>query len=303
MIRQLFHMSYRGAALAVVAVLAGCAGQATEFHRYTLPLADQRQAEPGVSLPDSAPTVAVSSVRLADYLDGQGVVYQTSDIEVNEAQTNLWADSLSAQLTRSLQRTLGDQLRDHRVLGETLAGDRADTGVRVTLSRFQGRHDGMAVLAGQYQLRDAGGNLLAQHHFDIERALENDGYPALVRLAGLGERGRADCRRDHPPGADRHDGDAFIKSLTGSVSAGRGALRRCPACLSVRRKARRHGGPFLWSTSGFQRLIASDQGDSGIHQSLVCRAWSPYSAASALKASSSCISSCQGGLSSKSPEP
>ncbi|WP_457809198.1 PqiC family protein [Kushneria sp. EE4] len=186
MMMPFLHASLRSAGLAAVVMLAGCAGQATEFHRYTLPLADQRTAEPGASLPDSAPTLAVSSVRLADYLDGQGVVYQTSDIEVNEAQTNLWADNLSAQLTRSLQRTLGDRLRDHRVLGETLAGDRADTGVRVTLSQFQGRYDGMAVLAGQYQLRDAGGNLMAQHHFDIERPLEDDGYPALVRTLSQG---------------------------------------------------------------------------------------------------------------------
>ncbi|GHC22327.1 lipoprotein [Kushneria pakistanensis] len=186
MMMPFLNASLRSAALVAVAALAGCAGQATEFHRYTLPVADQKPAEPGVSLPESAPTVAVSSVRLADYLDGQGVVYQTSDIEVNEAQANLWADSLSAQLTRSLQRTLRDQLNDHRVLGETLAGDRADTGVRVTLSQFQGRYDGMAVLAGQYQLRDAGGNLLAQQHFDIERALEDDGYPALVRTLSQG---------------------------------------------------------------------------------------------------------------------
>ncbi|ARS52413.1 PqiC family protein [Kushneria konosiri] len=186
MMTQLLHTSWRGAALVALTALAGCAGQATEFHRYTLPLADQRAPEPGISLPDSAPTVAVSSVRLADYLDGQGVVYQISDIEVNEAQANLWADSLSAQLTRSLQRTLSDRLKDHRVLGETLAGDRADTGVRVSLSRFQGRYDGMAVLAGQYQLRDAGGHLLAQQPFEIERPLDDDGYPALVRTLSQG---------------------------------------------------------------------------------------------------------------------
>lgn len=186
MIMQLLNASRRGAALVTLTALAGCAGQATEFHRYTLPVADQPSATPGVSLPESAPTVAVSSVRLADYLDGQGVVYQTSDIEVNEAQANLWADSLSAQLTRSLQRTLSERLRDHRVLGETLAGDRADTGVRVTLSQFQGRYDGMAVLAGQYQLRDAGGSLLSQRHFELQRPLEDDGYPALVRTLSQG---------------------------------------------------------------------------------------------------------------------
>ncbi|WP_456268659.1 ABC-type transport auxiliary lipoprotein family protein [Kushneria sp. AK178] len=207
MMMSLLNASYRSAALVVVAMLAGCAGQTTEFHRYTLPLADQRVAEPGVSLPDSAPTVAVSSVRLADYLDGQGVVYQTSDIEVNEAQTNLWADNLSAQLTRSLQRTLGDQLGDHRVLGETVAGDRADTGVRVTLSRFQGRYDGMAVLAGQYQLRDAGGNLLTQQHFDVQRPLEEDGYPALVRTLSrgwesVGEQIAAEIARQEQRAAD-----------------------------------------------------------------------------------------------------
>lgn len=171
---------------AALTTLAGCAGQATQFHRYTLPAADPESASPGSALPADAPAVAVAPVRLSGYLGSQGIIYQISDIEINEARGHLWAEGIGAQLTRSLRQTLETHLDRRRVRIETSAVGRRDLGVRVTLSQFQGRYDGLALVAGQYQLIDGGGNPVRQGAFQVAEPLEEDGYPALVRALSRG---------------------------------------------------------------------------------------------------------------------
>ncbi|RKR07271.1 hypothetical protein C7446_0080 [Kushneria sinocarnis] len=164
--------------------LGGCAGQSTEFHRYTLPEADSDGA---VTAGDTATrqVVQLSPVTLAAYLDGSGIVFQTSDIEVQQAQAHLWAEDIGTQLTRTLRDALAGQLPQSRVrIGDDPQPEQAR--VQVTLSQFQGRHDGMAVLAGRYTLQDARGRLIEQQPFRIERPLPEDGYPALVRTLGAG---------------------------------------------------------------------------------------------------------------------
>ncbi|MCA1770656.1 MAG: ABC-type transport auxiliary lipoprotein family protein, partial [Halomonas sp.] len=64
--------------------------------------------------------------------------------------------------------------------------------LRLEIDRFQGRHDGQAVIGGQWQLRDAKGNLLAMDSLRVEAELDDDGYPALVRALGRGWDGAAD---------------------------------------------------------------------------------------------------------------
>ncbi|MFC0267086.1 PqiC family protein [Kushneria aurantia] len=172
--------------VAAAALLAGCAGQATQFHRYTLPGAEVAASPTDSGLPASAPQVAVSPIRMADYLNGQGVIYQLSDIEINEAQGHLWADSIAAQLTRALRQTLEDNLDRRRVMMEGTTLEGLDIGVRVDLTAFQGRYDGVAVVAGRYQLRDRDGGLISQRAFNVEQPLGEDGYAALVRALSAG---------------------------------------------------------------------------------------------------------------------
>lgn len=167
-------------------VLAGCAGQATQFHRYTLPSADFEGVPASSTLPADAPAVAVAPVRLAGYLGSQGIIYQVSDIEVNEAQGHLWAEGIGAQLTRSLRQTLETTLEQRRVQAQASTVEGRDLGVRVTLSQFQGRYDGLALVAGQYQLIESGGNPVRQGAFQVAEPLDEDGYPALVRALSRG---------------------------------------------------------------------------------------------------------------------
>ena len=162
------------------AALAGCAAQSMPTNRYTLPKADspQQAGEPS----SQAATLAIGPVEVASYLDQEGIVMQTSDIELNAANQNLWAESLGQQLTRRLRQSLAANLPDIVVLNTA----RSEAGAqRLTLSvdQFQGRYDGQAVASGEWQLHD-GNDLVAQRHFEVAQPLSDDGYPALVRTLG-----------------------------------------------------------------------------------------------------------------------
>jgi uncharacterized lipoprotein YmbA len=54
----------------------------------------------------------------------------------------------------------------------------------VELNSFQGTHNGDAVAAGQWQLRDESGQVVMQRNFQAVTRLDSDGYPALVRALG-----------------------------------------------------------------------------------------------------------------------
>ncbi|WP_110656220.1 PqiC family protein [Salinicola halimionae] len=164
--------------------MAGCAAQSTPTNRFTLPEANDPHssvASEARSKP-SARQLAVSPVEVASYLDQEGIVMQTSDIELAAANQNLWAEALSHQLTRRLRQSLANDLPGVTVLSSAQSGPDAQ---RLTLSvdQFQGRYDGQAVASGEWQLHD-GRHLLAQKHFDITQPLSDDGYPALVRSLG-----------------------------------------------------------------------------------------------------------------------
>lgn len=170
-------------ALAAVA-LTGCAGQSTPTNRFTLPEADSplSSATAGARTGAQARQLAVSPVEVASYLDQEGIVMQTSDIELAAANQNLWAEELSHQLTRRLRQSLTADLPGVTVLSAAQSSTDAQ---RLTLSvdQFQGRYDGQAVASGEWQLHD-GNRLVTQHHFDVTQPLSDDGYPALVRSLG-----------------------------------------------------------------------------------------------------------------------
>lgn len=160
--------------------LAGCAAQSTPATRYTLPEAAGQPAN--ATTVSQQRQLAVSPVEVASYLDQEGIVMQTSDIELTAANQNLWAEELGQQLTRRLRQSLTDALPGITVLSAA----QSDVGAqRLTLNveQFQGRYDGQAVASGEWQLHD-GNRLVAQHHFDVTQPLNDDGYPALVRTLG-----------------------------------------------------------------------------------------------------------------------
>lgn len=177
------------AALTITAGLAGCATSSPAPARYTLPGAVGTAAGA-----EARHLLLLRPPRLAHYLDVEGLVMQVDDITLVEARNHQWAEALTRQLERGLRLRLAARLPDTRVMRDE-AGVREPGALtlRLELDRFHGRHDGLAVIGGQWQLRDAEGHLLAMESLQVETELDDDGYPALVRALGRGWDGVADA--------------------------------------------------------------------------------------------------------------
>ncbi|QJQ96579.1 MULTISPECIES: membrane integrity-associated transporter subunit PqiC [Halomonadaceae] len=164
-----------------LALLVGCAGTPSPSNRYTLP-SESVEATPLVS-GATRHTLLLRPVRVAHYLNSDGIILQLDDITLNQAREHLWAEDISRQLERGLRQRLSSRLPDTRVLGDGTPDAEALV-LRVDVVRFQGHHDGFAVASGEWQLRNQRGELLALEPFEAVTELDADGYPALVRALG-----------------------------------------------------------------------------------------------------------------------
>ena len=172
--------------LSLLIAIGGCATQGDTVQRYTLAELNKTTATPD-GLFGSHPSLQLSPVRLASFIDARGVLYQTDDIVLSEAGGHLWAEEIGAQLTRSLRHQIAAQCPSMQVIeaSKAAAVDRFDYTLSVHVERFQGRHDGVAVVSGDWLLRDGANRLLERQSYVIEQPLADDGYPELVRSLGL----------------------------------------------------------------------------------------------------------------------
>jgi len=165
-------------ALLLLVFLAGCAKQTVENHRYFLPEADTIQGE---SSEPSSRLLQISEVQLADFLDDGGLVLQLDEITLNQAKNHLWAADLSQQINRGLRNRLNQRQQTFTIVGPQTAGDLR---LSLTIDAFHGRHDGLALMSGQWQLQDIKGQIISLKNFDLQTELAASGYPALVRALG-----------------------------------------------------------------------------------------------------------------------
>ncbi|MDN3526550.1 ABC-type transport auxiliary lipoprotein family protein [Halomonas sabkhae] len=180
-------MKPRGLATLLTATLAalalsGCATSQAPVNQYTLPDAAVAQQDIDASAEHQ---LVIRPIRLASYLDVEGIVFQVDELTVRAAQSHQWAEPLGRQLERGLRDRLAARLPDTRVLldDETRRQD-TPVALRIEMTRFQGHHDGQAIAEGRWQLRDASGELLALTPFRQTTPLQADGYPALVKALG-----------------------------------------------------------------------------------------------------------------------
>lgn len=160
-------------------LLSGCAGApVTPEHRYLLGFPEM----PAATATDTEQRLRITPLRLAAFLRSDGIVMQTSAVAIHQGRDHLWAEGLATQLRRNLRDVLAAKLPDVRVLEDSAPVPPGAPlhRLEVEVTGFHGRYDGVAVVVGQWWLRDRDGRLLGTRRFSIERPLAADGYQALV---------------------------------------------------------------------------------------------------------------------------
>lgn len=162
----------------VIGLIAGCASQPVENHRYFLPaanLTEQPKAD------DSARFLQIGEIQLADFLNDGGLVLQLDDITLNQAKNHEWAEDLRQQINRGLRDRLNQRQQPFVIVGPQTT---AELRLSLTIDAFHGRHDGLALTSGQWQLINAQGDMIDLQNFELQTELSRSGYPALVRALG-----------------------------------------------------------------------------------------------------------------------
>ncbi|XBS71099.1 membrane integrity-associated transporter subunit PqiC [Acerihabitans sp. KWT182] len=168
----------KGMLLATLLLLVAC-GSANDKRYYQLPIA--ADAAP-LRSSAAARHLWLSRVNLSDFLAGNGVVYQTSDVEFVTAGNNLWASPLAQQLQQAMAANLSNALPGTLVSASQFAGEQDQLEVDVT--GFHGRYDGKAVIRGEWRLTHNG--TVSRYPFNMVLNQEGDGYDALVRTLAQG---------------------------------------------------------------------------------------------------------------------
>ena len=152
-------------------VLTACSSGSENKSYYQLPLTVQAGTQTSASQGNRL--LWVEQVSVPDYLAGNGVVYQTSDVQYVIANNNLWASPLDQQLRNTLVANLSSQL----------LGSDQDT-LNVTVTGFHGRYDGVVVVSGEWLLNHQG--QLIKRPFHLEMKQQKDGYDEMVKVLAQG---------------------------------------------------------------------------------------------------------------------
>ncbi|MDZ7278854.1 membrane integrity-associated transporter subunit PqiC [Pantoea eucrina] len=162
-----------------ILLMAGCSST-IETTYYQLPAGNVAHISSSAS--GNPPMLWVEQVTVPDYLAGNGLVYQTSDVKYVIASNNLWASPLDQQLKQTLVANLGKALPG-RLVASTTPAEQHDT-LSVTVSGFQGRYDGKVIVSGESLLEHQG--RFVKQGFDVTLPQTEDGYDAMVRALAQG---------------------------------------------------------------------------------------------------------------------
>ncbi|NUU65292.1 membrane integrity-associated transporter subunit PqiC [Enterobacteriaceae bacterium BIT-l23] len=167
-------------ALIVAAALSACSSSGDDKTYYQLPVAVQPVTQSMAQ--SSQRQLWVEQVAIPDYLAGNGLAYQTTDVQYTIANSNLWASPLDQQLRNTLVANLSAQLPGWVVSSQPLGSEQDVLSVNVT--GFHGRYDGHTIVSGEWLLNHQG--RMIKRPFFVELKQQEDGYDAMVKSLAQG---------------------------------------------------------------------------------------------------------------------
>ncbi|NEX75965.1 membrane integrity-associated transporter subunit PqiC [Aeromonas rivipollensis] len=172
-------MKRRMMALTLLGLLAGCS-TAQKLHYYSL---DVDSPKPTSIMVQPQHQLVLQPVALSDQINRMSLVYQLEGNELHFAEYHRWAGPLDAQLNQLTLNGLSSRLPGWVVRQD---GARKVPVLAISVERFQGRHDGRALLSGRWRLLTEEGVVLRDVPFQQELVLPADGYGSLVDQLGQG---------------------------------------------------------------------------------------------------------------------
>lgn len=158
----------------MMAMLLSACSSSDDKTFYQLPVVSSANVQGLVT--NSTHQLWVDQVTVPDFLAGNGVVYQTTDVQYVIATQNLWASPLDQQLRNTLVANLSAQLPGWVISSQPLGSEQSVLSVNVT--GFQGRYDGKTIVSGEWLLNHHDRMIKRPFHIEIKQT--QDGYEAMV---------------------------------------------------------------------------------------------------------------------------
>ncbi|MBV2128289.1 PqiC family protein [Arsukibacterium indicum] len=165
--------------LAICIGVTACSSPApVRYYQLAIPLPEQAEKAQQTA---QLKALYLQPVRVANYLNGAGLVMQRSDVELIIASRHLWADALDKQLYRLVGEHLHARLPAFQ---RVTAGTANGLSLQLTIDRFYAQANGVAIISGHYTL--SSGDEQFSRAFSYQQPLAADGYPALVSALSAG---------------------------------------------------------------------------------------------------------------------
>ncbi|WP_249422312.1 PqiC family protein [Marinomonas lutimaris] len=159
-------------------MMAGCATPTPPSNEYLLMDTGLKNVQAQLS---KKMAVQLMPIVVANYLAGNEIVLVTKEGEVHRSQSNLWAESLSPQLTRLTQQRLEKTLPNITWFGGQRLPSYAIALLNIEVDDFYADLEGMVHISGRWQVISATGELAASSTFDVKSELKSDGYSTMVQ--------------------------------------------------------------------------------------------------------------------------
>jgi uncharacterized lipoprotein YmbA len=183
-----------GAAIVVVALVAGCAGPSASETFFALndgavvivstsstPVAGQ----PTIMQKSSLPGIVISAVTIPELIDRPQIVTRDSTNRVIVSEQNLWAESIKSGVGRTLATRLARAMSDAGQPVQVAAYPQssiADPVLRITIDivRFDAEPNGEAVVDALWSIRRPSDGMTRTGHTVASSPIAGTGYQAIV---------------------------------------------------------------------------------------------------------------------------
>jgi uncharacterized lipoprotein YmbA len=159
-------------------LVTACATQVAPSNEYLLLDMDLKTVE---TQSTKVVSVQLMPIFVANYLAGNEIVLVTKQGEVHRSKSNLWAESLSPQLTRLTQQRLEKTLPNVTLFGGQRLPAEAISVLNIEVDDFYADLEGMVHISGRWQLISELGELSASDTFYVSDELKSDGYSTMVQ--------------------------------------------------------------------------------------------------------------------------